>query len=114
MAGFRKNELRKVSKEMMNRIRKNKQRYANEATALIQQSVKFYDVFDTGNLRRASKGEVFVFDKSAIIRFKTDGGQADYWMYPRNGLGTSRNYGPRKYDILAGENFIKRYKLKRK
>lgn len=112
MAGFRKGELLKVKKEILNLIRRDKLAIQNLATTELQNAVKFYDVYDTGNLRKSSYGQVFVFDNSAIIRLVTDGESAPYWMYPRNGWGTSRNYGPRKYDILAGQNVAKKLNLK--
>lgn len=113
MAGFRPGELKKISKDILNNIQDNRQDIINLSTKELQDSIRFYDVYDTGNLRRSSFTKLFVYSKGATIRFITDGEKAPYWPFPRNGWGTSRNIGPRKYDILAGEKTATKLKLKK-
>lgn len=88
-----------IGRAFINDIKSKKSEFEAEGTKQIQDAVKFLKVYDTGNLASHSKMTQFGFDKTVIWRFWTDG--VDYDIYPRNGLGSSRAYGPRKYDLRA-------------
>lgn len=99
-----------VGKQFIQSLKARLYEFESAGTTLIQEAIQYLNVYASGNLATKSKMKMFGFDRSIIWRFFTED-EVDYAVYPRNGLGTSRAYGPRKYDLLAAVRMLKRYGL---
>lgn len=99
-----------ISKDVIEDMKNRKSEFENAGTEEIQNAVEFLRVIDTRELKANSRMRQFSFGNSIVWRFETTG--INYDIYPRNGLGTSRAYGPRKYDVLGAVNMLKRFRAK--
>lgn len=98
-----------VQKDIVDDIKSNKLEFENAGTQEIQNAIEFLKVVDTRNLKANSRMRQFSFGNIIVWRFETTG--VDYDIFPRNGLGSSRAYGPRKYDVLGAVKMLKKYKV---
>lgn len=106
-----KRATKQISQEWYKIMRQQDLELHNEGTEEIQQAVEFLKVVDTKNLKGHSKMDQTGFDTTIVWKFYTDD-SVEYATHPRNGTGTSTAYGPRKYDLRAAIQMIRKYKLK--
>jgi len=97
---------RRIQSDIIRSYTTKKSDLENQGTKDIQDAVEFLKVVDTKHLKANSNMELFAFASSVVFRFQTL--NTPYDFAPRNGLGSSRKYGPRKYDVLGASRFIKR------
>jgi hypothetical protein len=99
-----------IAQEWYENIMKEKSQLENEGSIEIKEAIEFLKVKDTGGLRLNSKMKMNGFNRVVQWEFITE--NINYAVYPRNGLGSSRAYGPRKYDVRGAIKMINKYKLK--
>ena len=102
-----KNAVKSIAKKWADEIQGNANKYETKGTQIMQNAIRILKVYDSGNLERNSKMTQSKQDDSIIWSFETKG--VDYAVDPRNGLGSSQKYGPRKYDIKAVVDTLKYY-----
>lgn len=101
--------VKRVERAVVDDLKKRESEFETQGTRFIQEAISYLNVFQSGNLRSRSNMKQFAFGNSIIWRFQTE--DVDYDIYPRNGLGSSRQYGPRKYDVLGAVRMARFYNL---
>jgi len=101
-----------VQKDVVQDLKSRKGEFEAEGTKNIQDAVEYLKVVDTRNLKANSRMKMFSFGDSIVWRFETT--NVPYAIFPRNGLGSSRAYGARKYDVLGAVRTLKAFGVKKK
>lgn len=92
------------------RIMQSREFFERQGTVYIKNSIRWLRVYDTGQVDKMSQMTQEKFGNNIVWKFTTD--NTGYAIYPRNGLGTSREYGARKYDIRAATLMLAKYRLR--
>jgi len=98
-----------IEKEWADNATRQRQAFENEGTRSIQNAVRTLRVYDEGTLDRNSVMKQDRIGNRIEWSFETNG--VPYAPSPRNGLGSSAQYGARKYDVKGAVDMLKNQKL---
>lgn len=103
------NAIKEIEKEWADIVTKQRQENETEGTKTIQNAIRTLRVYDTGDLDRNSVMKQDRIGNKIEWSFETNG--IPYAPEPRDGLGSSAQYGARKYDVKAAVDMLKQNKL---
>lgn len=109
-----KKAVQDIVKTWADQVTRDSRKYENVGKHEMQNAVRYLRTYDTGEL---DQGVFMKQDRQNNIitwNYGVNGVATDYYIYPRLGLGTSKEYGIRKFDVRAINKMLKRYKLKTK
>lgn len=103
------NASKAAAKKWADNMMKKSKSFESTGTKIMQNAIRVLRVYDKGGLEDNSTMDQAREGNNIIWSFETKG--VPYAYYPRNGLGSSSQYGPRKYDVKAAIDTLRHYNI---